>query len=105
MNKSQSTTWELLLILGLVVLFISPVGQWLGRIVAEIATPRKVNMNLNPFSSDQTTTMGPMQPAGNNQPVGHFNVPLQGGGFMNVNASDMQAAIENVKVQGGTPAT
>ena len=32
-----------------------------------------------------------------------FNVPLQGGGEMTVNASDAAAAMENVQAQGGTP--
>lgn len=34
-----------------------------------------------------------------------YNVPLEGGGEMTVNASDQAAAIENVQVQGGTPAS
>lgn len=36
--------------------------------------------------------------------MAEFTVPLEGGGFMTVNASDPQAAQDNVAAQGGTPA-
>jgi hypothetical protein len=108
MNKDQSVTWELLLILGIVVLLMSPVGTWIGSIILEITTHHNVNLSLNPFQSD-STTMGTNQLAssgggGSNAPVGHYVVNLAGGGQMNVNANSPQAAVANVSAEGGTPA-
>lgn len=100
MNKSQSMTWELLLILGIVLLLVSPIGDWLGSIVSEIATHHDVSMTFNPFAKVSTTTTQ----GGSSGPIGHYTIPLLGGGDMTVNANSQQAAIENVRAQGGTPA-
>ena len=108
MDKNQSLTWELLLILGIVVLLMSPVGDWLGSIVREIATKHDMNLTFNPLDRTSSIIHGPMESGGggggSNQLVGHYTVNLAGGGQMTVNASDPQAAIANVKAEGGTPA-
>lgn len=100
MNKDQNLTFELLLILGVVLLLISPIGQWLAGLVSEIVVPHKINLTLNPFDQSPTTatTGGPTSL------VGHYTVPLAGGGSMTVNASDPNAARQNVIAEGGTPA-
>jgi hypothetical protein len=106
-DKNQSLTWELLLILGIVLLLMSPVGDWLGSIVQEISTHHNMNLTFNPLDTKTTTTMGPMIPGGNagsNNLVGHYTVNLASGGQMTVNASDPAAAVANVKAEGGTPA-
>lgn len=105
MNQHQTNTFELLLILGVVLLLVSPVGKWLGNLVEEITTSHKVDLSFNPFST--TTTMGVNQPVshtGNNALVGHYTVNLAGGGQMTVNANSADAAVKNVIAQGGTPA-
>lgn len=105
MNKHQTNTFELLLILGVVLLLVSPIGSWLGALVQEIVTSHKVSLDFNPLSS--TTVMGVNQPVsqtGNNALVGHYTVNLAGGGQMTVNANSKDAAIKNVIAQGGTPA-
>ena len=108
MNKDQNITWELLLILGVVVLLVSPVGDWLGSIVREITTHHDVNLSLNPFAKD-TTTGGTSSGGGggggsSHTAIGHYTVNLAGGGQMTVNASSPSAAVENVSAEGGTPA-
>lgn len=106
MNKNQGLTWELLLILGIVVLLMSPVGDWLGSIVSEIATHHNMNLTFNPLDRAKTAvTPGTgIAASGSSGGVGHFTVDLAGGGQMNVNASSPEAARENVKAEGGTPA-
>jgi len=104
MDKNQSLTFELLIILGVVLVLISPVGQWLASIVEEIATSHKFNLSFNPFDK------GPSQVASNapaSQSSSHtssYTVDLAGGGQMTVNANSPQAARDNVVAQGGTPA-
>jgi len=56
-----------------------------------------------PFGRTTNTTNQSAGGGGSNSLVQHFEVPLQGGGFMTVNASDYNAAVENVKAEGGTP--
>ena len=109
MDKNQSLTWELLLILGIVVLLMSPVGDWLGSIVQTLATHHDMNLTFNPLDNKTTVTPGTGIMAGPNQPasnslVGHYTVNLAGGGQMTVNANSPQAAVQNVSTQGGTPA-
>lgn len=109
LNDDQSITWELLLILGIVVLLMSPIGSWLGSIVQEITTHHDVNLSLNPFAKDSTTQSGgsggsSSGGSGGNAAVGHYTVNLAGGGQMTVNASSPQAAVQNVSAEGGTPA-
>jgi len=107
MDKNQGVTWELLLILGIVVLLMSPVGDWLASIVREIATHHDMNLTFNPLDNSTSIIHGPMEPAsggGSNQLVGHYTVNLAGGGQMTVNASDPNAAVANVRAEGGTPA-
>jgi hypothetical protein len=110
LDDNQSVTFELLLILGMIVLLMSPVGDWLGSIVREISVKHDMNLTFNPLDNKTTITpgtgitAGPMQPGGSNQLVGHYTVNLAGGGQMTVNASDPQAAVANVKAEGGTPA-
>jgi len=50
MNQDQSFTWELLLILGLIVVFISFWGKILGGIVQEILTRHELELNWDPLS-------------------------------------------------------
>lgn len=108
MNKNQGLTWELLLILGIVVLLMSPVGDWLGSIVSEIATKHNMNLTFNPLDRSKTsvtpgTGINASGNSGSNSAVGHYTIDLAGGGQMTVNASSQAAAVENVKAQGGTP--
>jgi|SRR5215469_3986004 len=100
MNKDQSLTFELLLILGVVLILISPLGQWLAGLVSEMIVPHKINLTLNPFDQSPTTTTT----GGPTALVGHYTVDLAGGGQMTVNASDPAAARANVIAEGGTPA-
>jgi hypothetical protein len=109
MDNNQSLTWELLLILGIVVLLMSPIGDWLGSIVQEIATHHNMNLTFNPLQTSTSVTPGtginaPGNSGGSNSAVGHYTVNLAGGGQMTVNASSPSAAVENVKAEGGTPA-
>jgi len=98
------------LILGIIVLLMSPVGDWLGSIVREISTKHDMNLTFNPLDNKTSITPGTgimhdtMQPGGSNNLIGHYTVNLAGGGQMTVNASDPNAAIANVKAEGGTPA-
>jgi hypothetical protein len=107
MDKNQSLTWELLLILGIVVLLMSPIGDWLGSIVQEIATHHDMNLTFNPLDKSQTTVTpgtGIKANSGSTMGIGHYTINLAGGGQMTVNASDPNAAVQNVKAEGGTPA-
>jgi hypothetical protein len=105
-NKDQALTWELLIILGIVVLLMSPVGDWLGNVVSEITTHHNMNLTFNPLDRSTSVTPGTgiAGGGGSNAGVGHFTVNLAGGGQMTVNASDPSAAVANVKAEGGTPA-
>lgn len=111
LNDDQSVTWELFLVLGIVLLLISPIGKWLGGIVQEITTHHDVTLNWNPFAQSTTgsSTASSSTPqsssgGGSNAAVGHYTVNLAGGGQMTVNASSPSAAVENVKAEGGKPA-
>lgn len=113
LNDDQSVTWELFLVLGIVLLLISPIGKWLGGIVQEITTHHDVTLNWNPFAQSSSSSGTASTPAssgssggggGSNAAVGHYTVNLAGGGQMTVNASSPQAAVENVSAEGGKPA-
>jgi len=109
-------TWELLLILGVVLLLVSPVGDWLGSIVYEIATHHDMNLNFNPFSKTSIIkgtgiTAGTMQPAGGggggSGGTSLFNVPITGPegtpGTIQVVAHDVASAQVNAYQGGNTP--
>lgn len=86
---------------------MSPVGDWLGSIVSEIATHHNMNLTFNPLDRSGTSVQAGTGIAGNsssNVPIGHYTVNLAGGGQMTVNASSPGAAVQNVKAEGGTPA-
>lgn len=113
MNDDQSFTLELLIILGLILVMISPIGKWLSGLVNEIATYHQVNLSLNPFgqSSGGGTTNAPMIP-GNNQSSGGspslWNVPIinsngEPGSIQVVSGS--QAGAETNAHQGGNTPT
>jgi hypothetical protein len=110
MNKSQHTTWNLLLLLIIVVVAFGAFGEFLAGVIDEIATHHKAILNFNPndrsgtqFENDATN-----RPNGagqqTNAPTRQFDIPLLGGGSMHVNASDLAAAIKNVISTGNTPA-
>lgn len=111
MNKGQSMTWELLLILGIVLLLISPVGDWLGSIVGLITTHHDVNLNFNPLNPGttkfQNATGTTTSTSGNSGGTHLFNVPITdasgGAGTIQVVASDAQAAVANASQGGNTP--
>lgn len=91
----------------MILVLVSPIGQWLAGIVSEIAVHHDFKLNFNPLAQGSSTFHSANQPAGgggSNAPVGHYTIDLAGGGQMTVNANSQQAAIENVKVEGGTPA-
>lgn len=112
-------TWELLLILGIVLLLVSPVGEWLGSIVEEITTGHNVKLNLNPFqqstigantgTSSSGITHGAMIPADNGGSGGTslFNVPIQDAngvvGSIQVVAHDAASALNNAHQGNNTP--
>lgn len=99
-------TWEFLVILGVVLLLTSPVGDWLAGLVREASTHHDMKLSLNPF--DKTTASGSGSGgsggSSSNSPIGHFDIPLEGGGAMNVNAHSLQDAIGNVASTGAHPA-
>lgn len=117
MNRTQSMTWELLLILGIVLLLVSPIGNWLGSIVEEMATGHKVNLSLNPFAKSETTpggsdalTHGAMIPGnsgGGGGGTSLFNVPIVNSagepGTIQVVAHDSASAQNNAYQGGNTP--
>ena len=117
MNDDQSQTLDLLVILGVVAVLISPLGQWLAGIVEEIATHHTVNTNFNPFSGKQdTTSMGdtfhaPNISSGNSNGGSSpslWNVPIIGSngepGSIQVVAHDPAGAVENAHQGGNIPA-
>jgi hypothetical protein len=112
MKGNQALTMELLIILGVILVMVSPIGSWLAGLVDEITVHHDFQLNFNPFAQGTTkfnsaATSGSSGDGGgqNNALVGHFDVPLEGGGSINVNASSQSAAEDNVRAQGGTPAT
>lgn len=117
MNKSQSMTWELLLILGIVLLLISPVGNWLGSVVGLISTHHDVKLNFNPLNPGSTSlnnSAGTVTSSGvTNKSSGSgsnpqlFNVPIidasGGAGTIQVVASDAASALQNATQGGNKP--
>jgi hypothetical protein len=113
MNKSQSMTWELLLILGIVLLLISPVGEWLGSIVGLINTHHDVSLNFNPLNPGTTkfqNTTGTTTSSGvtnNSSGPQLFNVPIVdasgGAGTIQVVASNASSALQNATQGGNKP--
>jgi len=109
MNKDQSFTWELLLLLGIVVILISPIGAWLADVVKEIATYHNVQLNFGFGGLGSSATSAHSAPAGNtggNNPS-LFNVPIVNAngeaGSIQVVASDASAALSNATQGGNTP--
>jgi hypothetical protein len=107
MNKDQSFTWELLLLLGIVVILISPIGAWLADVVKEIATYHNVQLNFGFGGLGGTTSAhsAPTNTGGNNPSL--FNVPIVNAngeaGSIQVVASDASAALSNATQGGNTP--
>lgn len=109
MNKDQSFTWELLLLLGIVVILISPIGSWLADVVKEIATYHNVQLNFGFGGLGQSTTSAHntsgIQLGGSNPSL--FNVPIVNSsgepGTIQVVASDAAAALQNATQGGNTP--
>jgi hypothetical protein len=63
------------------------------------AQPPQAQTAAQAFAQNYPTQASINNPS--NALVGHYTVPLAGGGSMTVNASSPQAAAENVKAQGG----
>lgn len=109
MNKDQSFTWELLLLLGIVVILISPVGAWLADVVKEIATYHNVQLNFGfggfGQSSTSAHTSTGIQFGGSNPSL--FNVPITNAngepGTIQVVAHDAAGALANATQGGNTP--
>jgi len=118
MNKQQAMTWELLLILGIILLLTSPVGDWLGSIVRELTVHHDMNLSFNPFSKTSIIggtgiTHGANIPAGGGGGGGGgggtslFNVPIVNAagepGTIQVVAHDVASAQGNAYQGGNTP--
>lgn len=123
MNTHQHMTWELLLILGIVLLLISPIGDWLGSIIEDLSTYHDAKLNLNPFGGNSTTQIGPdtgithgaMIPAdngGSNSALrtdtpSLWNVPIVDAngeaGTIQVVSGSLSGAIQNAHQGGNTP--
>jgi hypothetical protein len=94
MNTKQSMTWELLLILGIVLLLTSPVGDWLASIVREITVHHDMNLSFNPFS--KTSVIG-------GTGIMHdVNLPAGGGGGGSGGTSLFNVPIVNASGEPGT---
>jgi hypothetical protein len=117
MNDDQSFTLELLIILGLILIMISPLGKWLSSLIDEITTYHQVNLSLNPFgqSSGGGITNAAMMPApggssNNNASSGSpslWNVPIVNSngesGTIQVVSSSQAGATNNANQGGNTP--
>jgi hypothetical protein len=109
MNKDQSFTWELLLLLGITVILISPIGNWLADVVKEIATYHNVQLNFGfgGLGNSQTSAhTAPTQSGGGSNPS-LFNVPIVNSngeaGTIQVVASDAASALTNATQGGNRP--
>jgi hypothetical protein len=111
MNKDQSLTWELLVILGIILLLISPIGQWLAGIVYEASVHHDMNLTFNPFDSKKTSTFQPTSSGGGSGGgsggTSLFNVGIIDAngepGTMQVVAHDQASALGNATQGGNTP--
>lgn len=118
MNSKQAMTWELLLILGIILLLTSPVGDWLGSIVQTLTVHHDMNLSFNPLSKTSIIggtgiTHGVNQPGGSGGGGGGgggtslFNVPIVdssgGAGTIQVVAHDAASASNNAYQGGNTP--
>lgn len=116
MDKNQSLTWELLLILAIVVLLMSPVGDWLGSIVYEITVKHDMNLTFNPLDRRATTITPGTGIRGSSSGGGSsgggggtslFNVPIVNSsgesGTIQVVAHDVASATGNASQGGNTP--
>jgi|SRR5215475_1242230 len=108
MNKDQSFTWELLLLLGITVILISPIGNWLADLVKEIATYHDVQLNFG-FGGLGGTTSAHTAPSGNGggSNPSLFNVPIVNAngeaGTIQVVAHDAAGALSNATQGGNRP--
>lgn len=109
MNKDQSFTWELLLLLGIVIILISPIGQWLAELVKEIATYHNIQLNFGFGGLGQSTTSAhsvSTSGSSSGNPT-LFNVPITDAngvaGTIQVVAHDAAGAVENASQGGNTP--
>src|SRR5215471_9514978 len=118
MNSKQAMTWELLLILGIILLLTSPIGDWLGSIVQELTVHHDMNLSFNPLSktsiiSGTGITHDVNQPAsgggggGGGGGTSLFNVPIVSSsgeaGTIQVVAHDVASAQNNAYQGGNTP--
>lgn len=105
MSKDQAMTFELLMILAVVLVLVSPVGKWLNMLITEITTYHKVNLSFNPLNQGPSTigTSGTSgtSGSGNSGVVHGFNIPLEGGGSVTVNSTTLAGAQENAKQETG----
>jgi hypothetical protein len=120
MREEQAITWSLLMVLGIVVVWVSPWGKWLSEVVKEITTYHETKLDFNPLSEIQ----GPPNPLQNipgigglfhgaNQPADSgggtslFNVPITNAngepGSIQVVAHDSASAVGNASQGGNTP--
>lgn len=117
MTNKQSLTFELLVILGVVIVLISPIGDWLANLVKEIAVFHPTTLNFNPLDKSSTSltndavTHGAMIPGGSgggsSGGTSLFNVPIVdssgGAGTIQVVAHDQASAEGNATQGGNTP--
>lgn len=112
MDRNQSLTWEFLVILGVVLVIISPIGEWLASIVYEISVKHDVKMTFNPLTNPLDNIFHAPMIGGNGNGNGSggtslFNVPIVNSsgeaGSIQVVAHDSASAIENAHQGGNTP--
>lgn len=107
LKDEQAVTMSLLLMLAVVVIWVSPWGDWLASIVREITVPHQFKLTFNPIGSPATQFQNAATGGGGGSGTGlvhGFNIPLAGGGSITTNSTSMQGAIDNVKSTGATPA-
>ena len=104
----------MLLILGIVILLTSPVGNWLGSIVRELSVHHEVKLGFgggkSTFDNNATKTGssgGGGGSGGFSSSPQLFNVPIMdasgGMGTIQVLAHDASAALGNASQGGNTP--
>lgn len=114
MDRNQSLTWEFLVILGVVLVIISPIGEWLSSIVYEISVKHDVKLTFNPLTNPLSGIFhAPMIGGGSGGSGGGsggtslFNVPIVdssgGAGTIQVVAHDAASAENNAHQGGNTP--
>lgn len=118
MNRDQVLTWNILLILLIILVFVGAWGDWFRGILEEITTYHPTKLNFSPVGTpDPAKGIGEIidavrnrisppeqKPESSSGGVSTFDIPLIGGGYVHQVATDLPSAIKNVRETGNTPA-